>query len=82
MRVPEPKRRALWSRHVTDRHRAPPTPVRDPRLVDPTHKVKITRGDVYRTVGMTALVAPSNGLVRKYFNLMSGRDRPPTTPQS
>ncbi len=55
---------------------------RDPHPLDPTHKVKITRGDVYRTVGMTALVAPSNGLVRRYFTLLSGKDRPATMPQS
>lgn len=39
----------------------------DPRLLDPAHKVKITRGDVYRTVTMTHLIAPFDGLVRTYF---------------
>ena len=44
----------------------------DKHLLDPSHKVKITRGDVYRTVGVTALVASSNSLVRGYFNVLSG----------
>jgi farnesyl-diphosphate farnesyltransferase len=39
----------------------------DPRLLDPTHKVKITRGAVYRTVALTFLIAPFNALVRAYF---------------
>ncbi len=39
---------------------------RDPRLLDPTHKVKITRTDVKRTVAVTHLVAPSNALCRWY----------------
>ena len=44
----------------------------DARLLDPSHKVKITRGDVYRTVTTTALVAPSNMLVRAYFRALEG----------
>jgi farnesyl-diphosphate farnesyltransferase len=40
---------------------------RDPQLLDPRHKVKITRGAVYRTVIATYLVAPFNLLVRAYF---------------
>lgn len=40
---------------------------RDPRLLDPTHKVKITRQQVYRTVMVTHAIAPSNALVRGYF---------------
>lgn len=46
---------------------------RDTRLLDPKHKVKITRGDVYRTVMTTALVAPSNTMVRAYFKLLADR---------
>ena len=45
---------------------------RDARLLDPGHKVKITRGDVYRTVSMTAAVAPINSLVRRYFRFLAG----------
>jgi farnesyl-diphosphate farnesyltransferase len=45
---------------------------RDTRLLDPDHKVKITRGDVYRTVSMTAAIAPINSLVRRYFKLLAG----------
>ncbi len=44
----------------------------DARLLDPTHKVKITRGDVYRTVATAAVIAPSNTLVRAYFKLLAG----------
>jgi farnesyl-diphosphate farnesyltransferase len=44
----------------------------DPRLLDPGHKVKITRGQVYRTVVMTHLFAPSNALVRAYFGALGG----------
>jgi farnesyl-diphosphate farnesyltransferase len=40
---------------------------RDARLLDPAHKVKITRSEVYRTISMTYLVAPSNILVRGYY---------------
>jgi farnesyl-diphosphate farnesyltransferase len=40
---------------------------RDPRLLDPAHKVKITRQQVYRTVMVTHAIAPSNALVRGYF---------------
>ncbi|NIM49821.1 MAG: squalene/phytoene synthase family protein [Gemmatimonadales bacterium] len=54
---------------------------RDKRLLDPHHKVKITRGDVYRTLAMTRFVAPSNTLVRTYFRRLAGdawwRRRPP-----
>ena len=42
----------------------------DPRLLDPRHKVKITRGQVYRTVLVTRLLAPSNVLVRIYFGVL------------
>ena len=40
---------------------------RDARLLDPTHKVKITRNEVYRTLAMGYVVAPSNLLVRAYY---------------
>ncbi len=45
---------------------------RDPRLLDPGHKVKITRGEVYRTIVATRLVASSNLLVRAYFRWLAG----------
>lgn len=47
---------------------------RDPRLLDPAHKVKITRRDVARTVGLAKIVAPSNHLVRSYFRTLAGSD--------
>jgi farnesyl-diphosphate farnesyltransferase len=40
---------------------------RDPRLLDPGHKVKITRGEVYRTLCTSYLVASSNHLARAYY---------------
>jgi farnesyl-diphosphate farnesyltransferase len=49
---------------------------RDPRLLDPAHKVKITRGEVYRTISMTYLVAPNNHLVRAYFRQLAAKGRP------
>jgi len=39
----------------------------DPRLLDPTEKLKITRGEVRATLAMTALTAPSNRLLRSYY---------------
>jgi farnesyl-diphosphate farnesyltransferase len=45
---------------------------RDPMLLDPEHKVKISRGDVYRTVSMAAAIAPINSLVRRYFKFLAG----------
>ncbi len=39
----------------------------DHRLLDPQHKLKITRGEVYRTVATTHAVAPSNALIRAYY---------------
>ncbi len=39
----------------------------DHRLLEPAHKLKITRGEVYRTLAATHLVAPSNMLVRAYY---------------
>ena len=45
----------------------------DPRLLDPDHKVKITRPEVKRTIRDTFLVAPNNHLVRQYYRrLCSG----------
>lgn len=48
----------------------------DPRLLDPEHKVKISRTQVKRTMLMTRLVAPSNTLVRAYFRTLAGDDWP------
>lgn len=45
---------------------------RDARLLDPAHKVKITRRDVARTVGIAKVIAPSDVLVRGYFRLLAG----------
>ncbi len=44
----------------------------DPRLLDPTHKVKITRGEVRRTIRMAFLIASNNHLVRAYFRQLAG----------
>jgi len=44
----------------------------DQRLLDPTHKVKISRADVFRTVRMTRIVARSNILIRIYFRVLAG----------
>lgn len=46
----------------------------DPRLLDPMHKVKITRGEVYRTLVATRVVAPMNWAVRGYFRWLAGPD--------
>jgi farnesyl-diphosphate farnesyltransferase len=48
---------------------------RDERLLDPDHKVKITRGEVYRTLCMAYVVAPSNHLVRSYHRRLIGLRR-------
>lgn len=45
---------------------------RDDRLLDPDHKVKITRPDVLRTVAVSRIVAPSNLAVRWYFRRLAG----------
>jgi farnesyl-diphosphate farnesyltransferase len=45
---------------------------RDPRLLDPDHKVKITRAEVYRTVAATHLIAPFDSLVRGYYLHLAG----------
>ncbi len=47
---------------------------RDDRLLDPEHKVKITRAEVYRTIAATRALAPSNLLVRMYFRRLAGDD--------
>lgn len=46
----------------------------DPRLLDPTHKVKITRAEVRRTMVVTRAIAPVNVLVRGYFKVLAGRE--------
>ena len=48
---------------------------RDPRLLDPAHKVKITRGEVYRTICAAYIVAPSNHLTATYFRQLVGKRR-------
>ncbi len=48
---------------------------RDPRLLDPTHKVKITRGEVYRTLCAAYVVAPSNHLTATYYRQLVGKRR-------
>lgn len=55
---------------------------RDPRLLDPAHKVKITRPQVYRTIAATHLVAPSNTLVRWYARRLGARPSEASTPSS
>jgi farnesyl-diphosphate farnesyltransferase len=45
---------------------------RDPRLLDPDHKVKIARGDVYRTLAATYLVAPFDRLAHGYYLRLAG----------
>jgi farnesyl-diphosphate farnesyltransferase len=45
---------------------------RDQRLLDPDHKVKITRAEVYRTLAVTRVIASSNTLVRWYFRQLAG----------
>jgi farnesyl-diphosphate farnesyltransferase len=44
----------------------------DVRLLDPQHRVKITRREVWRTVRMTRVVARSDTLVRWYFRVLAG----------
>ena len=43
----------------------------DPRLLDRDHKLKITRGEVERTLAVASVVAPSNFLVRGYFGMLA-----------
>jgi farnesyl-diphosphate farnesyltransferase len=44
---------------------------RDVRLLDRTHHLKVTRGDVRRTLATTSIVAPSNLLVRGYYGILA-----------
>jgi farnesyl-diphosphate farnesyltransferase len=53
---------------------------RDAHLLDPHHKVKISRGDVYRTLATIRLIAPSNALVRAYFRVLAGARWPAAAP--
>ncbi len=53
----------------------------DARLLHPHHKVKITRDDVFRTVRMTRVVAPSNLLIRWYFRMLAGPRWDATSPR-
>ena len=48
---------------------------RDPRLLEPGHKVKITRGEVYRILCTTYVLAPNNHLVRAYCRQLAGKKR-------
>jgi farnesyl-diphosphate farnesyltransferase len=48
---------------------------RDPRLLDPEHKVKITRGEVWRTICMTHVFAANNHLVRAYYRQLAAKRR-------
>lgn len=52
---------------------------RDAHLLDPHHKVKISRADVYRTLATIRLIAPSNALVRAYFRVLAGARWPAAT---
>ena len=45
---------------------------RDPRLLDPEARLKVTRGEVRTTLAMTALTAPSNLLIRSYYRALAG----------
>ena len=44
----------------------------DPQLLDPGHKVKISRRDVYWTVACSAIVATSNQAIRTYYRYLLG----------
>jgi farnesyl-diphosphate farnesyltransferase len=44
----------------------------NPRLLDPDHKLKISRSEVYRTIVATKLIAPMDSLVRSYFRSLAG----------
>lgn len=43
----------------------------DPRLLDPSHKVKISRREVYRTLAVGYAVAPCNALVAGYYHRLA-----------
>ncbi|MBA3686146.1 MAG: squalene/phytoene synthase family protein [Planctomycetes bacterium] len=47
----------------------------DPRLLEPGHKVKISRAAVYRTIRVAFLIAPNNHLVRAYYRMLAGGKR-------
>lgn len=44
----------------------------DPQLLNPDHKVKISRREVYAILRATMLVAPNNHLVRTYYRRLKG----------
>ncbi|MDH3455284.1 MAG: squalene/phytoene synthase family protein [Gemmatimonadota bacterium] len=44
------------------------------RLLDPAHRLKISRSEVYRTLTAARIVAPSNTLVAWYFRTLAGSD--------
>jgi len=46
---------------------------RDPRLLDPAHKVKISRAQVHRTLRTSALVAIDDRFVRCYYRHLRAR---------
>lgn len=46
----------------------------DPQLLDPDHKVKISRREVHRIIRTTAVVAPNNHLVRGYYRRLHRTD--------
>jgi farnesyl-diphosphate farnesyltransferase len=48
----------------------------DDGLLDPGHKVKIDRSEVYRTVAITRCIAPSNVAIRTYFRILAGPQWP------
>jgi len=48
----------------------------DERLLDPGHKVKIDRVEVYRTVAVSRCIAASNVAVRAYFRMLAGSEWP------
>jgi hypothetical protein len=43
--------------------------------LDPDHKVKITRGEVWRTICMAHLFAANNHLVRAYYRQLAAKRR-------
>ena len=44
------------------------------QLLDPAHRLKISRPEVHRTLAATRVVAPSNTLVTWYFRTVAGSD--------
>ena len=45
----------------------------DPELLNPDHKVKISRKEVYAILRNASLVAPNNILVRQYYRRLKGK---------